>query len=140
MVNWLQGHGFSRLIDAHGQGRLFHLVQNQRKATVEHIAEKVIKERYQESGHTVHPRLLCMVLYVCRCCAVPMQTPVHHQQNLQWAPEHQNWSREPGKRQPGLMNHSLLNHLESVCGFPREEMASGYSMGRRQGSGGIVVF
>ena len=58
-VNRRQGHGRPRLIDVHGEQRLAHVVQSNRRATVAQIAENANAcfDR-KVSEHTVHRSLL----------------------------------------------------------------------------------
>lgn len=98
-VNRRQGHGRPRLIDALAERRVAHLVQSHSKATVAEIAEKFNAGKDQQvSEHTVHRSLLRMGLRRRKTLKRPTQIPVHHQNRIQWAREHQNWTVEQWKK------------------------------------------
>ncbi|KAJ8417445.1 hypothetical protein AAFF_G00286720 [Aldrovandia affinis] len=91
----------------------------------------------------VHCSLLRMGLHSHRPVRVPMLTPVHRRKRLHWAPERQNWTMEQWKK-VGWSEESrfLLHHVDGrvrVHRLPGEEMAPGYTMGRKQAGGGSVM-
>ena len=126
-MNWWQGHGRLRLIDACAEWRLAHLVQSNRRPTVAQIA----KEVNAGSEYTVHRNLLHMGLHSCRPARVPMLTSVHHQKvKVAWSDE----------------SCFLLHHVDGqvrvrVRRLPGEHMAPGCTMERRQaGRGSVMLF
>ncbi|KAK3518727.1 hypothetical protein QTP70_009665 [Hemibagrus guttatus] len=144
VVNRRQGHGRPRLIDAHGEQKLAHLVQVHRRATVAHIAEKVNAGSDRKvSEYTVHRSLLRMGLRRRRQVRVPKLTPVHRQKRLQWAREHQNWTLEQWKKVAwSNVSCFLLHHTDGrvrVHRLPVAEMAPRCTLESSQADGGSVM-
>ncbi len=124
--------------------RLARLVRSHRRTTVAQIAEKV-NDGYDRkvSEHTAHRSLLHMGLYSRRLIRVPILTPVHRQKHIQGARERQSWTMERWKKVVWSDESCfLLYHIDGwVCRLPREEMAPGCTMGRKQaGKGSLMLW
>uniref|UniRef100_A0A8P4G4M8 Transposable element Tcb1 transposase n=1 Tax=Dicentrarchus labrax TaxID=13489 RepID=A0A8P4G4M8_DICLA len=144
VVNRRQGQGRPRLIDARGERRLARVVQSNRRATVAQIAEKVNAGSDRKvSEHTVHRSLLRIGLRRYRPVRVPMLTPVHCRERLQWALEHQNWTTEQWKKVAWSDESCfLLHHVDGQVRVRRlrgEHIAPGCSVDRQQVEGGVVM-
>ncbi|ROL54534.1 hypothetical protein DPX16_11709 [Anabarilius grahami] len=97
VVNWRQGHGRPRLIDARGERRLARVVRSNRQATVAQIAQEVNAGSDRKvSEYTEHHSLLRMGLHSRRPVRVPMLTPVHRRKRQQWVSELDHGAMEEG--------------------------------------------
>ncbi|KAJ8254683.1 hypothetical protein GJAV_G00196010 [Gymnothorax javanicus] len=144
ITNRRQGVGRRRLIDAEGQQMLSHLVQTDRKATVAQVAES-FKDGHGKnvSQHTVHRALLRMGLRRRRSVSVRMLTPDHHQQRLQWAQEHQDWTLEQWKKVVWSdESQFVLHHVDGrvrVRRLPGTEVPAGGAVGKIPAGGEKVT-
>ncbi|KAG9337154.1 hypothetical protein JZ751_029745 [Albula glossodonta] len=70
-----------------------------RRSTVAQVAEN-FNDGYRSnvSQRTVHRTLLLMGLRSCRSVRVPMLTPVHRRNRLQWARQRRKWTLEDWKK------------------------------------------
>ncbi len=93
---WSNIMGIQTLIDAHGEKSLGCLFRSHRRATLAQITEKInVGHNRKLSEHTMHHN---MRLRRHRPVRVPRMTSVHHQKNLQWSWECQNWTTEQWKK------------------------------------------
>ena len=92
-------HGWTRLINAHMERRLAHVVRSNRRATVAQIAKEVnAGSGRRVSEYIMHRSLLCMGLHSCRPVPWTPAPTIGHLSIL-----NQPWRN--GRRWPGVMNH-----------------------------------